>query len=34
MKDLKIYINELISEGIINIDTAQHLMFLIKKIEK
>jgi hypothetical protein len=34
MDDLKIYINELINEGIIDKDTAQHLMFLIKKIEK
>jgi hypothetical protein len=34
MKDLKSYIQELVDEGIIAKDTAKHLMFLIKKIEK
>jgi len=32
MKDVKIYIQELVDEGIIAKDVADHLIFLIKKI--
>jgi|TARA_B110000503_G_C6944779_1_gene328501 hypothetical protein len=34
MKDVKVYIEELINEGIIAREVADQLLFLIKKIEK
>ena len=34
MKDVKVYIEELIDEGIIAREVADQLLFLIKKIEK
>ena len=34
MKDDKVYIEELINEGIIAREVADQLLFLIKKIEK
>jgi hypothetical protein len=34
MKNVKVYIQELIDEGIIARDVADHLMFLINKTEK
>jgi hypothetical protein len=34
MKDVKVYIQELIDEGIIAEEVADQLLFLIKKIEK
>ena len=34
MKDVKVYIEELINEGIIAREVADQLLFFIKKIEK
>ena len=34
MKDVKVYIEELINEGIIAREVADQLLFLIKKIKK
>ena len=34
MKDVKVYIEELINEGIIAGEVADQLLFLIKKIKK
>jgi hypothetical protein len=34
MKNVKVYIQELIDEGIIAEEVADQLLFLIKKIEK
>ena len=34
MKDVKVYIEELINEGIIANEVADQLLFLIKKIKK
>ena len=34
MKNVKVYIRELIDEGIIAKEVADQLLFLIKKIEK